>query len=68
MKLLFIGQLLAAMMLTTVVKGFFTGTITPDNSQIQMVDRVYTFNLSYNTVIREANSKIVIRFPFDFQD
>ena len=33
-----------------------------------MIDRIYTFNLSYNTVIRDADSKIVIRFPNDFQD
>ena len=50
------------------VEGFFTGTIVADDDKIQKTDRTFTFNLSYNTVIADPDSKLVVRFPHDFED
>ena len=65
--MLFAFLMQLSMMLQT-ASGFFTGLISVDDSKIQMRDRTFTFNLSHNTKIVQNNSKIVIRFPDDFQE
>ena len=56
------------MLMAQVAVADFSGTIVPDNNQISVTGVTYTFSLGFNERISQTDSKIVIRFPADFED
>ena len=59
---------LISMMMLHVARADFSGTIVPDNALIALTGVTYTFSLSFNEPIIDTDSKIVIRFPHEFED
>ena len=59
-------MLTLAILLASVARADFRGSITMSNSEIEATGVTYGFSLRFSKQISDADGKLVIRFPSDF--